>query len=515
LWAIYIGPVLFDLIIPDLIKSFSSYFLAFVHEIIEYFFMIFFLIFILYPLFLLYRKLENSMKDKILSTPAKPGDLFLGEFLGQLPLIIIFILGIGPLALSLFIQINPSMTMLHYISFYLIFFSLIIFSLLIGTILANWLEHKFFTSKRAASLSNSFFLLLPFVVIILIYIFDFVFEIVNLNKELKPWMNLFPSFWYSSAILYLIEPSLIENYFLNIWIILFLIIAIPLIIAYVSYKKAGKFYDLEHPIKNELIRVKYEGRVSKIIKYLTFRKYRNLVITQFKEFIRKRENINRLLYIIAFNVFFGFFLLISLNEPLLSIEDYLVGNPPTSIPVSYFSHSVMIILSWTGGFTFGIFMGVYVFSNSKELASIYKRSIRGIKPLVFSFIYLMIYIILLNDIILTIFFTIIFQLDFLNAFTFFSTYMLNSFIIVVQAISIQCIKPLYREKGKFIYFNVYLIAILQIFAFFLALTILIPIAHYSMNYTTGLIYVFLLYIAISFGLAILLITIGIIKLNRI
>jgi hypothetical protein len=455
------------------------------------------------------------MKDKILSTPAKPGDLFLGEFLGQIPLISLFVLGIGPLALSLFIQINPSMTMLHYISFYFVFFSLIIFGLLIGTILANWLEHKFFTSKRAASLSNSFFLLLPFFVIILIYIFDFIFEAVNLNKGLKPWMNLFPSFWYSSAILYLIEPSLIESYFLNIWIILFLIVVVPLIIAYISYKNAEKFYELEHPIKNELVRVKYEGKVSKFIKVLTIRKYRNLVITQFKEFIRKRENINRILYILAFNVFFGFFLLISLNDPLLSIEEYLVGNPPTSIPVLFFSHSVMFILSWTGGFTFGIFMGIYVFSNSKEITSIYKRSIRGIRPLIFSFLYLMIYIILLNDTILTLFFTIIFQLDFVNAFTFFSTYLLNSFIILLQAISIQCIKPLYREKGKFIYFNVYLIAILQILAFFLALTILIPIAHYSLNYTTGLIYVFLLYIAISFGLAILLITIGMIKLNRI
>jgi uncharacterized membrane protein (DUF485 family) len=350
-------------------------------------------------------------------------------------------------------------------------------------------------------------------VIFLIYIFDIIFNVVNLNKDLKPLMNFFPSFWYSSVILFLIKPSFIESYFLNIEIYVILIIAVPIIIAYISYKKADHFYNLEHPFKKNIVRINHEGRISKIIKCLTIPKYKCLVVTQFKEFIRKRENINRLLYIIAFHVFFGFFLLISLNEPLLLIDNFQ-DSIHITIPVSFFSYSILIILSWMGSFTFGIFMGIYVFSNSKEIIFLYKKSIRNVNALVFSFLYLMTFIIIFNDIILTIFFSIIFQLDFLNAIIFFTAYLINSIIILSQAIAIQCIKPLYNEKGKFIYFNVYMIAILQVISFLVALIIVIPNAQYSLNYSIGLILIFLVYFGISTGIAILFLFLGLKKLKN-
>lgn len=514
-WAVYIGPTLFDLIIPELIKSFSAYFLTIISQVIEYSFMIFFLIFILYPLFLLYRKLEIEMKDVILASPAKPGDIFLGEFLGQLPFFILFILGVGPLVVSLLIQINPNMTIFHYVSFYLIFFSLIVFSLLIGYILANWLEHKFLLKKKSSVLKNLFFLILPFIVILMIYIFHWIFDIVNNNMQLKPWMSLFPSFWYSDIVLYLIDPLLTYQNFLTILIEIVLIISIPLILIYISYRKADLFYDLDYSTKEYAVKVNYEGKLSNLIKWMTLNKYKILVVTQFKEFIRKRENLNRLLYLIAINALFGVFILFSLENPLLLTKSFTFTDSSQIIQVFQFSYTVMLILSWVGGLTFGIFMGIYIFIDSKGILFVYKKSIRNVKALIVSFLYEMIYIIIFLDIILTIFFLIIFKLDFFNAIVFFATFIINSVLILSQAVGIQCIRPLFEEKGKFIYFNIYLIALLQIISFLISLLILIPNIPSSMNYSIGLIFVFLLYFGVSLGFAVILLTYGTKRLIRI
>ena len=65
------------------------------------------------------------------------------------------------------------------------------------------------------------------------------------HPELKNWLAFYPSFWYSSLILYSIDPILLDPSILNIWMNILLSISIPLVILYLSYKKAELFYILE------------------------------------------------------------------------------------------------------------------------------------------------------------------------------------------------------------------------------------------------------------------------------
>ncbi|MFW9823057.1 MAG: hypothetical protein ACFFE4_08990, partial [Candidatus Thorarchaeota archaeon] len=140
LWALYLGPVIFNAVIPQLFEDFTEFVIPILSTLVEYSFMILFLLYIMYPIFMLYRKSEIGQKDIILATPAKPSDIFLGEFLGQLPFYFLFILGLGPLVNSLLLQLNPNLTIFHHFILYLTIFILQIFGLLIGTILSNWLE---------------------------------------------------------------------------------------------------------------------------------------------------------------------------------------------------------------------------------------------------------------------------------------------------------------------------------------------------------------------------------------
>ncbi len=513
-WAIFLGPYIIDLLLPDLLKTYGSSLETILHPIIEYSFMMLFIVFLIYPLITLYRRLEIGIKDVVSSSPAKPGDIFLGEFIGQLPFYILIVLAIGPLGLAVLMQINSNLTLWHHLLFYITIFFLITFALLVGNIIANWIEHKIFSKSRKSLLNNFFFTILPFIIILALYSFHIIFELLEEYPDFKILMNFFPSFWYSNIVLHLVDPTSIDPYFLNFWLYFILIIGVPLICAYISYKKAEIFYELETPIQLTKYSKRLERFFLKIIRKMTPSKLRIPVITQFKEFIRKKENINKTIFLIALNTVFGVFLSLSLDKPLINNTEISYGDSLLIIEVIDLNYSIMFILSWMGGLTFGVFMGIYIFINSKEIVYLYKKSIRSTKILVFSFLYNMAIISIILAFLLTIIFSLIFLLDILSAIAFFISYLVHSLIILTQATAIQCIRPLYNEKGKFMYFNIYVIALLQIVSFILSLIVFIPLTPF-INYTIGFNQIILINIGISFIISLLLLIIGIEKLKRI
>jgi len=94
-WAFYLGPILLDSIIPEIFKNYTSNFEFLIKTIIESTLASFFLIYVLYPLLILFRKESTDKKEIMLGTPVKGTDIFLGEFFGQFPFNILFILGIS------------------------------------------------------------------------------------------------------------------------------------------------------------------------------------------------------------------------------------------------------------------------------------------------------------------------------------------------------------------------------------------------------------------------------------
>jgi len=512
-WALYFGPMFFDIIIPELIKQFSETIEPMIINIIEYSFMMLFVLYIMYPIFTLYRKPEFGYNDILLGSPVKPGDIFIGEFLGQIPFYLLLILGVGPIINSLFLQLNPSLTLFHYIGVYILIFLLLIFGLLIGTIIAGWLERKLMRKNRKKSLKYSSIVLISFLLIIFFYIFHFLSNFITDHPEFKKLMIFYPSYWYSNILLYLINPLITETYILNIWLNIGLAIIIPLLLFYISYKKANTFYDIEQQSENLFINIKAEKKIYRFIRKITPHGYKSLTITQFKEFFRKKENIPKLIYVGTFTALLGLFILFSLESPLLDIGDTWIISPYV-IQIFYFKYLLMMVICWMGGVIFSIFIGIYVLIGSRDIIFLYKKSVRGIKTLIYSFFYEMIYIIFFLDIILTIFFGIIFTLDFFSILTFFFLYPINTLTTLIQAIGIQCIRPLFDERGKNVYFNIYLIILLQVISLLIATFIIIPIIPNFIDHSLGLLYILLINIGISSAIAFLLLYLGIRKLNR-
>ncbi|UCC20326.1 MAG: hypothetical protein JSV62_03290 [Promethearchaeota archaeon] len=512
-WAIYLGPVLFDAILPEIIKNFSSQIIPIFSNLIEYSFMIMFLLYIMYPIFMLYRKSEIGYKEILLASPVKSGDIFIGEFLGQMPFYFLFILAIGPLVNSLLIQLNPNLTFIHYIIFYIVIFVLLILGLLIGSFIANWLENRIVVKEKSSNSKFSLVILLSLVLITFFYLFHFLFDFISDYPELKNWITIYPSYWYSNIILYIIDPILVESYVVNIWVSIILVIIIPLIVFYLSYKRANIFYGIEHNNFSNQILVRRERKIYQVIRKFSPHGYKTQISTQFKEFFRKKENFPKLIYVSAFTALLGLFVFFSLETPFLEIGDTWIISSYI-VQIFYFRPLLMIVLSWMGGLIFGMFIGIYILFSSKDLVFLYKKSIRGIKTLIYSFFYEMFYIIMFLDIGLTIFFSILFPLDFLSAFTFFLFYPLITLIILMQAIGIQCFRTMFDEKGKNVYFNIYLIIMFQIISLLIATFFITPSADNFIDHSLGLLYILFTSLGLSFGIALLSITLGIRRLNQ-
>jgi len=502
-WALYLGPNVFNIIVAEFARELATEYKFIFVVFIEYFLTMLFLLVLIYPLYNLYRKAEIEHKEILLSSPAKPGDIFLGEFLGKLCFYFLGILGIGPMITSILMHIRI-LNFIHYFVIYLCVFVLLAFGLLIGTIIANLIEHRMAKSQNAQDKGKTSLFIASILIIILFYVIRLGFTYIFTHPSLKVWLIFYPSYWYSNIILYIIDPSLINSHILFVVTNFCLGIFIPLALFYFSYKIANHFYSLRGDAKNvTIVRSKEQG-FYKLIRKVTTHKWKGLVTTQFKQFLRKKENIIKIIYSAALISVSGVVILVYYNDPTLVEFD-----------ISNFKLLIMMIIAWLGGMVFGVLMSINIFIDSKSLLFQYKSSPRGVKALVYSYLYKMLYLTIFLDTVLTIFFTFLFQINFLLSIIFFILFLVNSEIIHLQAVGVQSFKPLFKEQGKDAYLISYTIIGLQIFSFVISFYTLIPNIPNSIDKSQALLYLLIFHLVLTLSFSFLILYFGIRKLNKI
>jgi hypothetical protein len=441
---------------PTLVILVGSPILQVASLLIEYGMMTFFIFVLIYPLNTVYRRTEIGFKEILLSSPATSGDIFLGEFVGKFPIYTIMLLIATPLIIGL---INPiiNLNWIQYSIIYLCIFGMLIFAALVGSIISSLFEHKIAKSERARDLGKVLMFLLSIAIIALIYSLQFLFDFLLNNPQLRNWVSFYPSLWFSNIILYFIEPSLISSYFLNIWYSLALVIIIPSFTLYVAYKKADKFFTVEGGIEKVSSIIKKENKFYLLVRKLTGNKWEGLIITQLKEFLRKKETIMKIVYVCG----------------IVSVLGVLFSFTMGSIELMGQSIIVVLIIVM-GGMMYGLLFGSYIFVGSKDLIWTYKRSPRSIRALVLSYVFAMLIFNGLITLGLTIFFTFFFEFDFLSIIFFFTFYLIYNQLVILQAIGIQCFSPSFEEKGKTMTTNNLILMVLQFVPFqFLFIVLLV------------------------------------------
>lgn len=429
LWAFVIAPYIFDMFMPTLAVKYSTLFKPVVAVLIETLMMTFFLILVMYPLNNVYREMDVGFKESLLATPVKPNDIFLGEFLGKAPIYSMMILILAPIIVGM---VNPliDLTIVQYTIIYGCIFGLVYFANLVGSIIASWLEHKISKSEKARDLGKAMVWIFTIVLVVMMYAVIFFLNELMTNPGLKNWLAFYPSLWFSNIILYSIDPVLLNPFILNIWINLLLVITIPLTVLYTSYKKAESFYTLEGGIeKSSVTVVEHENIFYKILRKTINRKWAGLTVMQLKRFLRKKANYARIAYVIGLLGFMTWF---------------IAGNTEGIFGVS-FGTTILIAI---GGGVGSMMLGHLGFVDSKDLIWVYKRSPRGIKGLVYSYLIAMFILNIFIAASLSIIFNIFANLDIVSTIIFFAEFLIFTQITMCQAMGIECISPAYGEKDS-------------------------------------------------------------------
>jgi hypothetical protein len=428
-WAIFIAPYLFDLFMPTLATQFSTVFKPAIGLIIESIMMMLFLVFVMYPLNNVYKENETGSKETLLATPVKANDIFLGEFIGKSPIYSTAILIVAPIILGL---INPiiDLSIIQYIIIYGTVFGHVYFANLVGSIISSWLEHKISKNEKARDLGKALIWVFTIIMVVVMYAVMFFLNFLLEHPELKNWLAFYPSLWFSNIILYVIDPALLSTFILNIWISIILTVGIPILTLYVSYRKAESFYTLEGTIeKRNVTIIEHENPFYIFIRKIIGRKWGGLVVLQLKRFFRKKANIARVAYVVGLLGFMSWFISRMVEDAFMII----------------FSSTILIAI---GGGIGSIIIGHLAFIDSKDLIWVYKRSPRGIKANVYSYLLMMLIFNIFLALFVTMMLVIFSNIDLLNTVIFFFEFLLFAQISMCQAMGLQGISPAFGEKDS-------------------------------------------------------------------
>ncbi|MFX1344506.1 MAG: hypothetical protein ACFFBC_06340 [Promethearchaeota archaeon] len=497
IWAFFLCPAIFDLFMPTLIDNVGSEILMAVSLLIEFGMMTFFLFILIYPLNTVYRKTEIGFKEILLASPATSGDIFLGEFIGKFPIYTAIILTVTPIIIGM---LNPiiNLNAIQYSIIYICVFGMVFFAALLGSIISSWLEHKIARNERARDLGKVLMFLLSIAMVAIIYTLQFLFNYLINNPQLRNWVSFYPSIWFSNIILYFIESSLIDSYFLNIWFSTILVLTIPALILYIAYKKAKSFFTVEGGIEKISSVIETENVFYLMIRRLTGHKWEGLIITQLKDFLRKRETIMKIIYVCGIISVLGVIFSFTMGTEDLISQSLMI---------------VMIIIM--GGIMYGLLFGSYIFVGTKELIWVYKKSPRNVRSLVYSYILAMLILNVIITLGLTIFFTIYFEFNFFSIIFFFTFYLIYNQLVLFQAIGIQCFSPSFEEKGRAMTTNNLMLMVLQMVPFqFIFMALLVVFTPPS---SPDLMKIYLLspMLLLSASIAIPILLFGINKISRI
>ncbi|MFX0155504.1 MAG: hypothetical protein ACFE9Q_13360, partial [Candidatus Hodarchaeota archaeon] len=148
-----------------------------------------------------------------------------------------------------------------------------------------------------------------------------------------------------------------------------------------------------------------------------------------KRFFRKKANIARVAYVSGLIGFMSYF--------MSAMDDDGFGI--------VFSNTMLIAI---GGGVGSILIGHLAFVDSKDIIWVYKRSPRGIKAIVYSYLLMMLIFNFFLAIFVTIMLNVFSNIDLLNSVIFFIEFLIFAEISMFQAMGLQCISPAFGERDS-------------------------------------------------------------------
>jgi hypothetical protein len=312
-YVAFIAPAVVSLFIDDFIAFILSQVAVVMIPIIM--FMFFFYLIIL-PITYTLQGMQAGHVEIFLAAPINPSDILLGEFLGEVPFYAIaitviagfFTAALSPLGLDL-LQIGLTV---------IILVITLLSALWIGTVIAAVVRTRFAASARGRDIGKalSLVLALPMIAVMYAIMGGGLLEVLvdpGTSGMVKAILGLLPSSWGAEIILgFASNPGNVGFETLTRFggLLVFFVAVL-----WLGMKVASGAYSIE-PISFTASMAKPDGLFYRGVKYLGGGKsFGTLLVSVFKDYGRRLENLSRIAYILAIFVMVNFFFVGGFTDP--------------------------------------------------------------------------------------------------------------------------------------------------------------------------------------------------------
>jgi hypothetical protein len=310
IWIFAIAPSMAESLLSDFdLQLFSLIAAALVQFTLFFCFLIFFIL----PLLSTLQDIREQHFENLFSTPVRPGNLLLGEFMGKMPFYATLAIIIGSFFTTALIPLG--IDILQVIIIIAIFILTFLSASWIGNITAVFLRSILMKNARGRDIGKgvAFLLVLPPVVIMYAGMggyLNFLLDPVE-GKMFGEILKFFPSSWGAETIVaFALNPGNITAIDLAVLGQLLLLIVFVIVIFFVGMVLANRLYSLELKSFTSATANPSSIFYKILTKLLGNGPFAVLVAASWKNYFRTVKNITQLIYVIAIVVILNIFLMV-------------------------------------------------------------------------------------------------------------------------------------------------------------------------------------------------------------
>jgi len=315
-YVAYIAPYIANLFIDDLLAFFLSQLALAMVPVL--FFMIFFYLIIL-PITYTLQGMQAGQVEIFLAAPVKPSDILLGEFLGIMPFYAILVTIVAGFFTAALTPLGLSVAQIFVIV--LIFCVVFLSALWIGTVIAAVVRTRFAKSARGKDIGRALSLVVALPMVAIMYAMiggGFTEALIDpsANEFTRLILGFLPSSWGADVILdFAANPGNFGFFTFETMIRLSGLVIFFALALWLGTKLASRIYSVEPTTFNASI-VRPDGFFFKAIRILGGKgSFSNLLVSVFKDYTRRLENLSRLVYILGLLALINIFLIEGNADP--------------------------------------------------------------------------------------------------------------------------------------------------------------------------------------------------------
>jgi len=309
-YVAFIAPSFASLFIDDLLALLLSYAALGLVQIILFTIFIYFMII---PITQTLREVQTEQLEIFLAAPIKPSDVLLGEFMGEMPFYAIMVTVVAGFFTAV---LNPlGLDFVQMAIIVAIFVVTFLSAFWIGNVIAALLRTKFGGTARGRDIGRALALVIALPLVALVYGFQFggIFEALSdpsASGTAKLILSLLPSSWGAEVIVgFASNPGNIGAVGFETLTRFGGLVGFFLAVLWLGARAANRAYSLE-PTTFTASRAKPDGVFYNTVKYLGGgRSFGTLLVSVFKDYSRRLENLSKIAYIVGLIVMMNVFIL--------------------------------------------------------------------------------------------------------------------------------------------------------------------------------------------------------------